>query len=205
MLLNHVLLAALWVLYCVLHSVLASRRVKIFVQSRSEKVFRYYRLSYTLFAALSLAAVVWFQLSIATVFLFPPFVVADILGGITAVTGLLIMFICIKKYFLSLSGLKSLVQERPSATLMISGIHRYLRHPLYLGTFLFLWGVWLITPTLSLLIANSIITAYTVYAIRLEEKKLVQEFGEQYIQYQKEVPKLLPRFRLAETGGRHGR
>jgi protein-S-isoprenylcysteine O-methyltransferase Ste14 len=69
-----------------------------------------------------------------------------------------------------------------------------MRHPLYLGTFLFLWGLWLLFPTVSLLLANIVITGYTLYAIRLEEEKLVAEFGEQYIRYQQQVPKLIPRF-----------
>jgi protein-S-isoprenylcysteine O-methyltransferase Ste14 len=69
-----------------------------------------------------------------------------------------------------------------------------MRHPLYTGTFLFIWGLWVLFPSLGLLITDSIITVYTVYAIRLEEAKLVAEFGEKYRHYQRTVPKLIPRF-----------
>ena len=75
---------------------------------------------------------------------------------------------------------------------MISDIHKLVRHPLYLGTFTFIWGLWLLFPTLSLLIANFIITVYTLIGIRFEEKKLVELFGENYTRYQQSVPKILP-------------
>ena len=94
---------------------------------------------------------------------------------------------------MSLSGLKSLVQpENNKAELMITDIHRYVRHPLYLGTFIFIWGLWLTLPYLSLLISNAIITIYTLIGIGLEEKKLELLFGESYKSYKKRVPKILP-------------
>jgi protein-S-isoprenylcysteine O-methyltransferase Ste14 len=194
MLLNHVILAAIWTLYCVLHSVLASLSVKQWVQQKTGGGFRYYRLFYTLFAFLSLAAVVYFQFSVESRYLFEQSFISYLTGGIIALAGLSLMLVCIKKYFLSLSGLKSLYEEAPSAELMIAGVHRYMRHPLYTGTFLFIWGLWVMFPTPSLLITDTVITAYTVYAIRLEEGKLVQEFGDKYREYQRTVPKLIPRF-----------
>lgn len=194
MLLNHILLAAVWILYCVLHSVLASITVKQWVQQQSSKAFRYYRLFYTLFAAVSLGAIIWFHLSITSPWVFVPVFATTISGIVIGGAGLILMAICIKKYFLSLSGLKSLYIESPSAELMIAGIHRYMRHPLYTGTFLFIWGLWIVLPTIGLLIANIVITGYTLYAIRLEERKLVAEFGDSYRAYQKAVPKLIPRF-----------
>jgi protein-S-isoprenylcysteine O-methyltransferase Ste14 len=114
---------------------------------------------------------------------------------LVSVTGLLIMGICIKKYFLSLSGLKSLFQEKPAHELMIGGIHRYVRHPLYLGTFLAIWGGFLVYPVLSFFISNVVITLYTLTGITFEEKKLVAEFGPAYETYRQQVPKLLPAFR----------
>jgi protein-S-isoprenylcysteine O-methyltransferase Ste14 len=41
---------------------------------------------------------------------------------------------------------------------------------------------------------NTVITLYTILAIRYEEAKLVAEFGEQYREYQKAVPKLIPKW-----------
>ena len=194
MLATHLILAFLWIGYCILHSVLASLPIKAKARELMGHGFRHYRLLYTLFAALSLAAVVYYQVTILSVDIFTPNIFTVVGGGLIGVTGLGIMLICIRKYFASLSGIKSLVEEKPSPHLMIAGIHRYIRHPLYLGTFLFIWGLWLLLPALSLLIADLVITGYTLYAIQLEEKKLIAEFGDKYRQYQEQVPKLIPRF-----------
>ena len=99
---------------------------------------------------------------------------------------------------MSLSGFKTLIQnddEQGANELYIAGLHRYVRHPLYLGTFIFIWGLWIVVPTLSLLIANAIITIYTLIAIPLEEKKLIKEFGDAYKRYTETVPRIIPRFR----------
>ena len=194
MLVHHLVLAICWILYCVLHSVLASLRVKKWVKKNTGNRFRYYRLFYTLFAAVALVALLFYQLSLPSENLFERTVFSTAAGGVLFVAGLGLMLVCIRKYFFSLSGLKSLYQETPSSELMIAGIHRYMRHPLYTGTFAAIWGLWLLLPSLSLLIADVIITIYTLLAIRLEEAKLVAEFGDRYRVYQREVPKLIPRF-----------
>jgi methanethiol S-methyltransferase len=111
-------------------------------------------------------------------------------------SGLLIMLISIKKYFMSLSGIKTLVAEEPPTNeLRIDGIHKHVRHPLYLGTFLFIWGLFILFPLLSQMIANVIITVYTLIGIIFEEQKLQKEFGRAYFDYQKQVPKIIPSFK----------
>ena len=49
-------------------------------------------------------------------------------------------------------------------------------------------------PSLSNLISCSCITVYTIIGIYFEEKKLVKDFGESYIQYRDETPMLIPKF-----------
>lgn len=192
--LNHVLLGFLWILYCVLHSVLASLRVKNFFQKRLGTRFKHYRLGYTVFAAVALAAIVWFQLSIASKKLYQSNVFTTVFGGAVCASGLVLMAVCIRKYFLNLSGLRSLAQEEVQPVLEINGVHRYVRHPLYSGTFLALWGLFFLFPTVSLLLSNAIITAYTLTALKFEEKKLVVQFGEAYRTYQQTVPQIIPKF-----------
>lgn len=199
MLADHILLAFLWILYGVLHSVLAGPGVKRFFEKTVGRFYIHYRLFYTVFAFVGLIAIVWFQLIIPTVNLFKPSAVTGIAGFIIGAAGLVLMLICIKKYFMKLSGLQSLFREKVQTALIISGVHRFVRHPLYLGTFLFIWGLFLLLPALTLLISNTIITAYTLVGTELEEKKLVAEFGEQYRNYQKYVPKLIPNFKAVEN------
>ncbi len=94
-----------------------------------------------------------------------------------------------------MSGLQALQKQRAKNTLQKSGLHQYVRHPLYLGTLLFIWGLFLIFPLLNNLIACMVVTVYTLFGIRLEEKKLILEFGESYVEYAKKVPGLIPKFK----------
>jgi protein-S-isoprenylcysteine O-methyltransferase Ste14 len=178
-----------------MHSLLASTGLKNKLRKSLGSRFKYYRLFYTVLALVLLAGLLYFQIGMETIKLYQPSIPVFLIGMVLGLSGLSLMLVCIKKYFISLSGLLSLVKETVSHQLLITGIHRYIRHPLYLGTFTFLWGLFLTTPYLSLLIANSIITVYTLIGIRLEETKLINEFGENYKLYQKKVPKLIPSFK----------
>ena len=194
MIVQHLVLAILWVLFCALHSGFASLRWKDRMKQVMGVNFRYYRLYYTIFAFLSLGVVIGYQLAIASPFLFVVNWIAVGFGILLLISGVIVMGICIRKYFMHLSGLKSLYLNDDLAAnqLQVTGIHRYVRHPLYSGTFMAIWGTWLLYPSLSLLIANTIITVYTTLAIGLEEQKLVAEFGDSYRRYQQQVPKLVP-------------
>jgi protein-S-isoprenylcysteine O-methyltransferase Ste14 len=110
------------------------------------------------------------------------------------VAGMTIMVICIRRYFFDLSGIKVFVSNsHSSAKLQTDGLHNIVRHPLYFGTLLFIWGCFLLFPYLSNLIACSLITIYTIIGIKMEERKLVIEFGERYKYYAGKVPMLIPR------------
>ena len=195
MLLNHLIPGVLWMIYCVLHSLMAGTSFKNTLQKKLGKKYKYYRLFYTLFSFIFLVWLIYYQINMKTYQLYQPGLFILIAGLIISFAGLILMIICIGKYFISLSGLRSLVQESVSSPLMIQGIHKHIRHPLYLGTFAFIWGLFLILPYLSFLITNTIITIYTLIGINLEERKLEAEFGEKYRKYRSEVPKLFPGFR----------
>lgn len=167
--------------------------IKKSFQQKFGAAYKYYRLFYTLFAFITLGIVIYYLVTLQSPYVFKTTMLTYVIGGLMAATGLVIMGICIKKYFMSLSGLKSLFQEHPTNKLMIRGIHRFVRHPLYLGTFIFIWGLLIIFPFVSLLISNFFITSYTLIGIELEENKLVAEFGDDYKAYQREVPKIIPR------------
>ncbi|RYY63662.1 MAG: isoprenylcysteine carboxylmethyltransferase family protein [Chitinophagaceae bacterium] len=191
MLQNHILLGFFWILYGVFHSVLASGRLKRTLFARQPALRPYYRSIYVVIAFVSLAAVLWFQLHLPSPLLLGP--LWRIPGGLLAIAGAVLMGICIRKYFLSLSGLRSLVQhsEVPNE-LRIDGVHRYVRHPLYLGTFLAIWGLFGLFPYASLLVMNIVVHGYTLLALRYEEAKLRVEFGSAYEQYARRVPRVWP-------------
>lgn len=191
MLLNHIILALLWIIFCVLHSVLASQPVKRMAGAfLNDK--KWYRLWYTVFAFVTFAALLLYEIQLRTKFAYPSSTIMLVIGGLLAISGLIVMVICIRKYFMNVSGVKGLFLENAAEELHTGGLHRYVRHPLYLGTFAFIWGLFVMMPYYSLLISNVIITVYTVIAIDLEERKLVTQFGDSYVRYRNSVPKLIP-------------
>jgi methanethiol S-methyltransferase len=193
MIISHIILATAWILYCVLHSVLASSKFKQTASDKMRRQYKFYRLYYTVFAFAGFVLVLFYQITIPSYRIFIPNTVSLVLGIIIAFSGLLIMTICILKYFMQLSGLKGLIENRTSNELMITGIHKIVRHPLYAGTFVFIWGLVVIFPLASLLIADTIITVYTLIGLRFEEMKLEKEFGEAYRLYKQKVPMIIPK------------
>lgn len=189
---NHWLLILLWIVYYVVHSVLAATSVKIFFERVLGKNFHYYRLTYSIFATLTLGWLLYYQYSFDS----PTLIKSALLKYISIIffvlPGILIMFISIKKYFMLLSGIRSLFESIPPAELKVEGIHRYVRHPLYSGTILFVWGLFFISPMLNNLIAVVLLTIYVLIGIGFEEKKLLKEFGKKYSEYISEVPMLIP-------------
>lgn len=97
-----------------------------------------------------------------------------------------------------LSGIKSIFTPVSTPELKTDGIHRFVRHPLYSGTILFVVGLFFILPTLSNLIDVFLLTMYILVGIIFEEKKLKTEFGADYLEYMSKVPKLIPSFRKQE-------
>ena len=76
--------------------------------------------------------------------------------------------------------------------------YKKIRHPLYLGLLI---GIWF-TPymTVTHFVFSLAMTAYVLMGIKLEEKDLVRDFGERYIDYRRKVPTLLPfRFKKPST------
>jgi len=69
--------------------------------------------------------------------------------------------------------------------------YRYVRHPLYVGWMLFFWA----TPTMTVahLLFAVLTTAYMLVAIPIEERDLVDHFGDPYRQYRRQVGALVPR------------
>jgi len=63
------------------------------------------------------------------------------------------------------------------------------RHPMYLALILYLWCQ---TFRMMDLVVNTLLTLYVLIGTWLEERKLVLEFGEAYLRYQRQVPMLIP-------------
>ena len=75
--------------------------------------------------------------------------------------------------------------------LVLTGLYRWMRHPIYTAGLLFIWLMPVMTA--NLLALNIGLTIYFIIGALFEERKLVREFGEEYLQYRKVTPMLIPR------------
>ena len=74
---------------------------------------------------------------------------------------------------------------------IVRGPYRWVRHPLYLAMLLLIWSC----PGVSVdrLLFNILWTVWIIAATLLEERDLVNRFGEDYLNYQQKIPMLIPR------------
>lgn len=91
---------------------------------------------------------------------------------------------------LDLAGVRQILKARATATsrhvpLLTTGVFRVVRHPIYLGWALFVFGAPTMTATRFVFAIVS--TAYVAIAIPLEERGLVREFGPGYEDYRRQV------------------
>ena len=93
-------------------------------------------------------------------------------------------------------------EERPDDRFRVPGLYRVVRHPILMGFLIAFWA----TPTMTVghLLFAGATTAYILVAVRLEERDLVDRFGDVYREYRRQVPAFFP---LPGSGweGRAGR
>ena len=84
----------------------------------------------------------------------------------------------------------------PPKSLMINGWYRHVRNPIYLGAVIVQVGyiIWF-GSALAILYAFLFFLAFHVLIIVVEEPILRNTFGETYEEYQKKVPRWMPRLK----------
>jgi protein-S-isoprenylcysteine O-methyltransferase Ste14 len=187
-----VLLAVL--LYGTLHSFLASLSAKARLrQWLGVQTDRWYRLAYNLLAVATLLPVLALVAFLPDQRLYAvpwPWAALFIFGQLVALALLAVGLVQTGAW--SFLGLRQLV-ESPEGTppvLVVQGLYRWVRHPLYSAGLLFIW----LSPVMSmnLLALNIGLTLYILAGATLEERKLVQVFGQTYVEYRKHTPMLVP-------------
>jgi protein-S-isoprenylcysteine O-methyltransferase Ste14 len=144
---------------------------------------------YSLLSTIGLMAILIFNASDTRAVLFDSKGFVRYLSLMLATVGIIVISKAFKQYrLISFIGLK---QETNEFTR--TGILQHVRHPIYSGTILVVIGFFLFTPTLATLISVSCILIYLPIGIYFEEKKLIKQFGEQYLSYKREVPSVMPR------------
>jgi protein-S-isoprenylcysteine O-methyltransferase Ste14 len=179
--------------YGVLHSLLAGNATKNWISRRTGGFFRFYRLFYNLIAVAGLIAIVYYQSGIPEARLMNRTVLSGT-GWLVMVAGSLIIVAALLKYNLKeFAGLDAFGKTARSTQLRQDGLLQKVRHPLYLGIYLTMWGYFLTLPLPSTLLMVVVLSLYIRIGIYFEEQKLIQEFGEQYETYRKKVPMLWPK------------
>ena len=108
------------------------------------------------------------------------------------VSGVSVMLLFTRRFFFDLSGADVFRKKQTSQQLITTDLYKYVRHPLYAATLVFVWSIFFWQPLLSNLISCTCISLYTIIGIRFEEKKLMLEFGESYSQYRSQTSMLIP-------------
>jgi protein-S-isoprenylcysteine O-methyltransferase Ste14 len=117
-----------------------------------------------------------------------PFALHALMDG-TALLGLLILYRAGRSY--DLARFLGLTHAEVIEPLVISGMNRIVRHPLYLGLILLLLGL----SATPLSLATTIFAViYILIGIRFEERKLLRLYGTAYRDYCHVVPMLIPRW-----------
>ncbi len=75
------------------------------------------------------------------------------------------------------------------------GIYRVVRHPRYLSAGIGVIAGALIANYLGVYILLSLLLPMGYALVRLEERELIDRFGDQYRQYRHKVPAIIPRWR----------
>lgn len=111
--------------------------------------------------------------------------------GVGTGIGIVTMKACDLKEFIGLSS-HSHHQQKQVGLLRQNGLLCYVRHPLYLGIVVALLGLVICHPDWKHLIFGLAAFLYIRIGIHYEERKLINAFGDQYLNYRQKTPMLIP-------------
>ena len=115
------------------------------------------------------------------------------IGTIPIIVGILSFFWCTWSF--TFSGKGTPWHFLPPEELVVSGLYRYVRNPIYVGGCLILFGEALLFASAGLLIYASAMFIFFNLMVHGEEASLRRKFGEAYEQYCKSVPRWIPRLK----------
>jgi methanethiol S-methyltransferase len=193
----YVITASLWIAYCALHSYLISTRFTNLMTRVLRNYYSFYRLFFNLVSLVLLIPLIKYtgQADTRTIITYTyPFSIvryALIAGSLT------VFFYAFFFNYDSVSffGVRQILNFRKtrnrdaSTEIRKNGLLGILRHPMYSALIVYLWCQ---TFRVMDIVVNAVLTVYIIIGAKLEEAKLVLEFGDAYIQYQQEVPMLIP-------------
>ncbi len=171
------------IIYYAVHSFLTSHWIKRYTD------FRGYRILYNLIAILTITPIV-FSLYHHSAFS-GLYSVMSILGVVLILFGVVIHKATFK-WFTPQEFAGTAMKKEEEKRLISDGIYETVRHPFYLGSLFMIWGLWLLFNSSYYLVFALLSTMYVFIGSKLEEAKLIRQFGTAYREYIAEVPMLIP-------------
>jgi protein-S-isoprenylcysteine O-methyltransferase Ste14 len=109
-------------------------------------------------------------------------------AGALVVAGALVLLKCVWDFFAAGQGTLSFID--PPRRLVVRGLYRYTRNPMYSGVLAMLAGqAWLFGSGHLVEYALIVLVAEHLFVILYEEPNLASRFGESYAAYRKAVPR----------------
>ncbi|MEW6201294.1 MAG: isoprenylcysteine carboxylmethyltransferase family protein [bacterium] len=127
-----------------------------------------------------------------------------LLGLLPLAAGILIYLWC--AWGFAFVGRGTPLPVDPPKTLVVRGLYRYIRNPMYVGIFLILIGESVFFESALLFIYSVLVlTAFNLFVFFYEEPVLTKKFGDSYTQYCRRVPRWIPRFLESNNGDANGK
>jgi len=206
---QYLVLAVLWIAWCVLHSAMISISVTDYLQQKAGQAFRFYRLTFNMVALLTLVPVAMYERAIHGHWAFWWQGSNVFFQIMLLAVAFLLFFAGARHYdFFQFVGFRQIKGGASGMTLSkaedldTTGILGIIRHPWYAGSIIVIWGRDL---TRAAVVTNIILTIYLIVGAYLEERKLAIEYGQKYRIYQQKVPMFIPcKFSKSKTGKEGG-
>ena len=113
-----------------------------------------------------------------------------IIGVVLFLCGLILMLYCI--YLFATAGRGTLSPFDRTKNLVIEGVYRYSRNPMYVGVMLILIGETIITQSQNMLIYGVVVfIIFHLFILIVEEPRLRRDFGDSYDAYIKKTRRWL--------------